>query len=170
MLGEDWAGRRGKIIYFVISMGFWLLFCWSLDLPTLIVGIIVSLLVVFWLGDMFLPRAYSIFPAKKIYRFLYYLPRFFWEMIIANIDVAYRVIHPRMPIRPGIVKVKTNLRTDIGLTVLANSITLTPGTMVVDVGDGYLYIHWINVTATEVKDTTSVIVEKFEKHLKHIFS
>jgi len=169
MQGQIWALLKGRIVYFIITFGFWLLFSWAVDLSHLVVGIVVSLTIVFWFGDIFLHQAYSIFPIKRIARFIYYLPRFVWEMIKANVDVAYRVIHPRMPIRPGIVKIKTDLRTDVGITALANSITLTPGTMTLDLEDGYLYIHWINVKATEVEEASSLISEKFERHLRHIF-
>ncbi|MFA5085679.1 MAG: Na+/H+ antiporter subunit E, partial [Candidatus Omnitrophota bacterium] len=58
---------------------------------------------------------------------VYYVVIFLWECLKANIDVAFRVIHPYLPIRPGTVKIKTSLRSDIGLTFLANSLTLTPG-------------------------------------------
>ena len=85
--------------------------------------------------------------------------------------MAYRVIHPKLPINPGIVKVKTTLKTDTALTFLANSITLTPGTLSVDIDkdNGILYIHWIDVKAKDVEGATKIIVERFEKILKKIF-
>jgi multicomponent Na+:H+ antiporter subunit E len=96
---------------------------------------------------------------------------FIWECIKANIDVAYRVLHPSLPINPGIIKIKTNLKSDTALTFLANSITLTPGTMTVDIdGDnGILYIHWIDVKAKETEAATQTISERFEKVLAKIF-
>jgi len=80
-------------------------------------------------------------------------------------------LHPRLPINPGIVKVKTKLTTDTALTFLANSITLTPGTMSVDIDkdNGILYIHWIDVKTKDVESATKIIVERFEKILKKIF-
>jgi len=87
------------------------------------------------------------------------------------VDVAYRVINPRLPINPGIVKVKTNLKTETGLTFLANSITLTPGTLTVDIDRdaGVLYVHWIDVKAKDVEAATKIVVERFEKILRKIF-
>ena len=72
-------------------------------------------------------------------------------MARANVDVAYRLITGR--IRPGIVRIKTGLKTDLGLAMLANSITLTPGTLTVEVDDktNDLYVHWINVTDKDPK-------------------
>jgi multicomponent Na+:H+ antiporter subunit E len=92
-------------------------------------------------------------------------------MFKANIDVAYRVSHPNLPIRPGIVKVKTSLKSDTGLTFLANCITLTPGTMTVDIdkNSGFLYIHWINVKDKDVEGATERIVKRFERRLTRIF-
>ena len=75
-----------------------------------------------------------------------------------------------MPINPGIVKVKTRLKTESGITALANSITLTPGTLTVDVtDDGFLYVHWINVKAEDVEEATELIARKFEFFLEKIF-
>jgi len=79
------------------------------------------------------------------------------------------VFHPEIPIRPGIVKVKTSLKTDIAKTFLANSITLTPGTLTVDFIDDNLYIHWINIISDDPEVETELIVSKFEKFLKKIF-
>jgi multicomponent Na+:H+ antiporter subunit E len=76
-----------------------------------------------------------------------------------------------LPIHPGIVKVRTKLTTDTALTFLANSITLTPGTMSVDIDkdNGILYIHWIDVKTKDVESATRIIVDRFEKVLKKIF-
>jgi len=85
--------------------------------------------------------------------------------------VAYRVCHPDLPINPGIVKVKTTLKSDTGLTFLANSITLTPGTMSVDIDqeNGFLYIHWIDVKDKDIEKATEIIVKTFEDVLRRIF-
>ncbi len=83
-------------------------------------------------------------PARWIIMLVYSVPLFI-EMVKANFDVAYRVITGK--IEPGIVKITPDLKTDLGVTFLANSITLTPGTLTVDVDDekSELYIHWIKV-------------------------
>ncbi len=73
-----------------------------------------------------------------------YIGPFFLGMAKANLDVAYRIITGK--INPGIVKIAPGLKTDLGITLLANSITLTPGTLSVDVDEeNNLFIHWINV-------------------------
>jgi len=100
---------------------------------------------------------------------LIYIPVFFWEMLKANFDVAYRVVHPTMPIRPGIVQIKTNLSSDIAKLILGNSITLTPGTLTIEIVGDNLLIHWINVQTEDVKQATAIIGERFEKYLKVVF-
>jgi multicomponent Na+:H+ antiporter subunit E len=81
------------------------------------------------------------------------------------------VIHPSLPVHPGIVKVKTTLTSDTALTFLANSITLTPGTLTVDIDkeNGFLYVHWIEVRHKDIEKATKAIVERFERILKRIF-
>jgi multicomponent Na+:H+ antiporter subunit E len=100
--------------------------------------------------------------------FVCYALVFTWECFKANIDVAFRVVHPRLPIRPGTVKIKVALRSDIGLTFLANSLTLTPGTTSVDVDKdgGYIYVHWLCVKEGE---QGLRVVGRFENILKRIF-
>ena len=74
-----------------------------------------------------------------------------------------------MPIKPGIVKVKTTLKTDIGKTFLANSITMTPGTITIDIIDDEFYIHWIYVSSKDPQVYTNKILGRFEKYIKRIF-
>ena len=73
-----------------------------------------------------------------------------------------------MVINPGIVKMPTGLKTDLGITLLADSITLTPGTLSVDIDEknNDLYIHWINVTT--LKPTTYHICANFPQWIRRI--
>jgi multicomponent Na+:H+ antiporter subunit E len=99
------------------------------------------------------------------------VPVFAWALLKANIDVAVRLLSPKLPIRPGIVKIKTNLKSESGLTFLANSITLTPGTTTVDIDreNGFLYVHWLNVKTEDVDEASRLIAWKYEKILDRIF-
>ncbi len=164
-----------RLIYFVLSFIVWLLLTWpftdeGIDVQVVIAGLVAAFIVAVLFHEI-LPQEYHVFVSPiRIFWFLAYIPVFFYAMIVANLDVMYRALHPKMPIRPGIVKIKTNLKTDSGITALANSITLTPGTLVVDVtDDGYLYIHWINVTAEDVEQATAQIAERFEWFIQRIF-
>ncbi len=106
---------------------------------------------------------------KKIAYSIAYIGYLFVAIVKSNLDVARRVVQPKIPINPGIVVVKTRLKSPIGRMILANSITLTPGTLSVDVKGDYYYIHWIDVTAMEEEGATEKIVAGFEKYLEVIF-
>jgi len=106
---------------------------------------------------------------KRIAYTIAYILYLFIAIIKANLDVASRVVRPAIPLNPGIVSVKTELKSSIGKTVLANSITLTPGTLSVDINEDTLYIHWIDVKKKEEEGATEAIVKGFEKYLKVIF-
>ena len=130
-----------------------------------VVSIVVSLFFVknldFWKGAKN--------PVNIIFGFIKYLLVFIPELIKANIDVAKRVINPKLPINPGIVAVKTELKSDEAKMMLANSITLTPGTLTMDVRGDYLLIHWIDVKDTEIEGATKEIAQNFEKQIKEMF-
>ena len=162
---------KSKIILFFVGYIVWALLCWIPDWQQLLVGIFVAAFVAFMTGDMFVKRPYLFRHPWRYVWFLFYIPIFLWECVKANIDVARRVAHPDLPINPGIVKVKTSLKSETGITFLANSITLTPGTLTVDVDGegGYLYVHWIDVKTKDIEEATKIIVNKFERILKKIF-
>ncbi len=164
-----------RLIYFVLAFVVWILMAWpfvngGIDLQIVTAGLLASIVVALLFHDI-LPREHHVFiSAVRVFWFLVYVPVFFYYVIRANLDVVYRALHPAMPIRPGIVKVKTQLKTDSAITALANSITLTPGTLTVDVtDDGYLYIHWINVTSDDTEKATQLISQRFEWFLSKIF-
>ena len=147
----------------------WIALTWSVELPDLLAGLLVSLLIVWLFSDIFPAELTRLLNPVRLFWFVLYVPVFLWHVIISNFDVAYRVFHPEIPIRPGIVKVKTTLTSDLAKTFLANSITLTPGTLTVDFIEDHLYVHWINIISEDPEIETRLIVEKFEKFLKKIF-
>lgn len=159
-----------KLVLGIISFLCWMALTWTLYLPSLLVGLVVSVFIALWFGDVFVERAKNFFQIRRLAYLLYYIPLFTYYCLLANFDVAYRVLHPALPIEPGIVKVKTTLTNTTAKVALANSITLTPGTLSVEMtDDGYLYIHWIKVRTTDVEEATEMIIRKFEKVLKEIF-
>jgi len=117
---------------------------WSLY--ELLFGAILSVIVGFIARTIFIKDDLRMLHPVRCLRFIaYVVGPFFVALAKANIDVAYRVISGK--INPGIVKISPGLKTDLGITMLANSITLTPGTLTVDIDEkkNDLYIHWINV-------------------------
>lgn len=86
-------------------------------------------------------------------RILAYTPWIMWEIVKANIDVAKIVLNPKMPISPRLVRVQGTQKSDLGRTIYANSITLTPGTITLDVrGDSFL-VHALTEDAAKGVET-----------------
>jgi len=135
-------------------------------------GLLLSLIVGFIARTIFIKDSYRMLNPVRWVLFLGYLiGPFFLALAKANLDVAYRVITGK--INPGIVKISPGLKTDLGITLLANSITLTPGTLSVDVDEDTndLYVHWINVDSKALETTPvdcSYICGKFPKWVRRI--
>jgi multicomponent Na+:H+ antiporter subunit E len=156
------------IAVFILSMIFWIMLTLEFSIPNIVVGAAASAITSLIFTRFFVSNVYKLIQPKRYYWFVVYLIVFIWECIKANIDVAYRVLHPAMPIRPGIVKVKTTLKSDLAKMLLANSITMTPGTISVDIIDDYLYIHWIYIRSEDPAVYTGMITGAFEKYIKKI--
>jgi multicomponent Na+:H+ antiporter subunit E len=103
------------------------------------------------------------------YHFLAYTGTFLVELVKANIAMMKIVYAPRIDIKPGIVRVRTRLKSPIGRLALANTIALTPGSLVVDVKDDVLYIHWLDVRSTETEAASAAMAGPFETHLERVF-
>ena len=154
------------VAIFILSMIFWLLITFRITVPNIIVGSIAAAICSAIFGRYYFHNVYKFLQPQRYFWFLVYLVIFIWECIKANFDVAYRVLHPAMPIKPGIVKVKTTLKSDFAKTLLANSITMTPGTITVDVINDDFYVHWIYVYSDDPSVYTHRITGKFEKYIK----
>lgn len=162
---------KNRVVIFILGFIIWLLLSWSVKPEELLVAALAGALAAFLTADIF-PQKACVFarPGRYLWLF-YYIPVFIWECVKANLDGAYRILHPDLPLRPGIVKVKTSLKSETGITFLANTLTLKPGTMTVDVDreKGVLYVHWVDVRTQDVDKATEELVSKFERILKRIF-
>jgi len=126
---------------------------WSIE--EMLFGLILSLIAGFISHATFLKEDMRMVnPIRWVLFLVYLIGPFFFALAKANVDVAYRVLTGK--INPGIVRISPDLKTDLGVTMLANSITLTPGTLSVDVDEEQkeLYIHWINVDENAVMKKT----------------
>lgn len=161
-----------KISLMILSYILWLCLSWDFHIQSLIIGGVVSLFSGLVMGKHFFNKdTVKVLNPVRWFFFILYIPYFIWYMIVANFQVMYLVLHHKMPIKPGIVKVKTEMKSRAARVFLANSITLTPGTLTVDIIDdeGYLYIHWIDVVYEDIEEHTELIVRKFERILRRIF-
>jgi len=154
----------GLLVTFLILFGFWLLLSWHFDPLHLVLGLICSLLVAYLSHDLLIGKEKISFSLRKIILFIFYLFYLAYNIVLANLDVAYRVLHPKMPINPEIVRFNSKLNSDIAKTILANSITLTPGTITIDVRDGTLYVHSLSPNALD-----NLLKGEMENKLVRIF-
>ncbi|MFB6342967.1 Na+/H+ antiporter subunit E [Saccharicrinis sp. FJH62] len=156
-------------LIFVLSYITWMALNWSVAADVLITGAIISALIAVAVCSRCEVLQHVRLTPKSFLYSIAFLGVFWWELIKSNIDVALRVLNPSLPINPGIVEVKTRLKTNIGKMMLANSITLTPGTLTVDIRDDSMFIHWIDVSSTRTEEATHAIVSKFEKYLEVMY-
>ena len=154
---------------FILAFLFWLLLTFELSTGNLVAGAVASLITSLLFSRYFFTNVIKFMHPLRYFWLVIYLFIFTWECIKANFDVAYRVLHPAMPIKPGIVRVKTDLQSDFAKTMLANSITMTPGTISVDIIEDTLYVHWIYVSSSDPQVYSQKISGRFEKYIKKIF-
>jgi len=160
---------KNYLIMFITLLGVWLLLNNSLKIEIVLVGIALSLaLPLLFCGKCDVFTELRLTPKSMWYTFMYLIV-FLKELVVANFDVALRVISPKLPINPGIVEVKTKLKSKIARVVLANSITLTPGTFTLELVEDTLFVHWIDVKSTDVEEATKMIVATFEKYLEEMY-
>ena len=167
-----------RIAAFIVSFLIWCALVWPYDTTegtgwdkqSLLLGLAVALLVSILFKGAFTNKPQNLLSPLRIFWMIIYLPVFLYYCIKANLQVVYLVLHPDMPIKPGIVKVKTKLTSESGVTALANSITLTPGTLTVDVvNENELYVHWLVVETADEDKATQIIVSRFEYFLSKTF-
>ena len=163
-------GIRESSYLFVFLFATWLVLTSSFHPQELLTGAVVSVVLTGFLRKTYAKLGLPPFSLRRAWYFGVYLLVLLKEIVRANLDVAYRVIHPRLPIRPGIVAVHTDLRQDIAKMVLANSITLTPGTFTLDILGDTLLIHWIDVRSEDAEEAARLISGRFEKYLREIFA
>jgi multicomponent Na+:H+ antiporter subunit E len=154
---------------FVFMFLVWLGVTWTFDAGSVVFGAALALLLAYAMRNLELPVASVLLLPQRLFWALFYVPVLLVHVVRANLDVAYRVLHPALPIRPGIVRAKTSLKSPAGRVLLANSITLTPGTLSVDLVDDVLYIHRIKVPEDDPDEKTRQSLAKFEVFLRRIF-
>jgi multicomponent Na+:H+ antiporter subunit E len=160
-------GNASIYLLTLVLFGFWVLLSGRFDAMHLAFGLGSALLVSWFSRSLAaLGRTEPLGGVRTLMRLVPYVGWLIYQIIIANIDVARRAISPRLPIYPGIIKVTSRFDSDLALTALANSITLTPGTMTVDVVGKDLYIHCL---AIEDEQKVMEVERDFEEHVERLF-
>ncbi|MBU1237278.1 MAG: Na+/H+ antiporter subunit E [Gammaproteobacteria bacterium] len=156
-------------LLFAALLLFWGLLNASLATDVVLVGLVAALVIALLFRNSLsvfsefraTPRAFATAPVYVLY--------FLKELVKSNLRLAAIVLSPSLPVTPGIVKVRTKLKSRMGRLLLANSITLTPGTLTVELRDEWLYIHWVTVESTDIDAATANIVAGFEHYLEVMY-
>ena len=159
---------------FLLCFAFWILLTWSFHTQELAAGAVVSLAVALFSARFFIhEKAFWLFNPAKFGALFVYIFVFLGELIKANVDVAKRCFGGCTNVNPGIVKVPVDLKGDYAQAMLANSITLTPGTITLDIaeqdGQTYYYIHWIDVAEQDRVKAGEIIKGRMEKWIRRIW-
>mgnify|MGYP001135438388 CR=1 FL=1 len=132
---------RDFTLLFAALFVFWLLLNGSISIDVIAVGLVASLLIA-----LSFRRSFSVFAEfratpRAFATAAIYVVHFIKELVKSNLKLAAIVLSPALPLKPGIVKVRTKLKSRMGRLLLANSITLTPGTLSVELDGEWLYVH-----------------------------
>ncbi len=170
---ESNTGMTGKwrdtAVLFGTLLLFWIMLMGSLDTDSLLVGALVSLIIALLFRDgLSFFTEFRATPAAFVAGLAYY-GYFLRELVRSNLKLAAIVLSPDLPIRPGIVKVRTRLKSRMGRLMLANSITLTPGTLTVELDGEWLYVHWVRVEVEDIEAATAEIVAGWERYLEVMY-
>lgn len=135
----------------LLCFGLWLLLSGYFDVPLLLgFGALSCALAVFvaW-------RVEAIDPEERPLRFRFnvhvlgYWPWLLWRIVLSNLDVAKRILDPKLPISPALIALKPTQRSDLGRFIYANSITLTPGTVTTNLSGDTLEVHALTREAAD---------------------
>jgi multicomponent Na+:H+ antiporter subunit E len=159
------------ILRFAALYGFWIVLSGRFQAKYLIIGMVCAAAITFLTRDLMrlddTESASDVGPSALITgmaRFVGYFFWLLWSIVQSNLEVAYIVLQPKMPIQPGLLSLRTKLRNRTGHIILANSITLTPGTITIDFDDGVYSVHALVPEAAQ-----SLLDAKMQSKLERIF-
>ncbi len=157
---------KGFLLLFVLMFSTWFILSGKVELFLLIFGAISSSIVALWARNLVFQEYNYKKGIKIFFRFVKYIPWLLYQIALANIHVLYLVFHPRMKelIEPHIITFQTDLKTDLAIVTMANSITLTPGTITISATvDGKFKVHALD------KMLASSLPGDMEKKILRIF-
>ena len=166
--------RRSKAAHGFVWLWMLLTFIWfaansSLAPESIITGALIAAVLAYVFGRKSDAWCEIRFSPTRLHHFIKYSGAFWVELVRANINMMRYVFAPHIDINPGIVEIKTKLKTPVGRLALANSIALTPGSLVVEIEGDSLFIHWLDVKTTDPDEARRLIAGRFEHHLEKVF-
>ncbi len=153
----------------IVLLAIWIFLTLSLRPDELLLGLGTCLIIAVATGGAFTGNAFRLLSPLKLIRMIEYVFYFLGKMFMANLDVLFRVIKPTVPTNPGIVKAGLSLRNRRAMNIVANSITLTPGTLTVEMTEDSIYVHWISLPKEDAGVVTQRMVDGFAGRLERIF-
>lgn len=154
--------NKRLIFWTLLLFSMWMILTNNLEMANIFLGIIISFLVALLYTKLFNQEEFAFI--NPFYLFLYILI-LIKNLLISNLQIAKKVLSKDMKLSPAIVGVKTELKNDWKKLLLANSITLTPGTLTLDIEDDVLYIHVLQCENLESKER---ITKEFENIISKI--
>ncbi len=151
-------------------MVFWIMLLGgSLAWDSIVVGILIAALIAYFLSSN-LSYFYGYrFTWDSLVATIGFVGYFIVALVKANLDVARIVLTPSLPIDPVIVRIRTGLKNPVARVFLANGITLTPGTLTVEMKGEWLYIHCVVAPSTDTEEATKAISAGFERYLEVMY-
>lgn len=148
---------KGTILQFIVLFGLWLLLSGKYDLFHTSIGffsaLAVTLIHVRINRYLYYQKEIAAEHTLSYGRFLFYIPWLIWQIILSSLQVAYVVLHPRIPINPSLLRFKTQLPNIAAKVILGNSITLTPGTLTILIeGDEFLVHALMDASQSSIVD------------------
>ena len=139
---------KQALILFAHLMLVWLLLSGHFETALVTYGVLSAVVVVALTAHLRILDSEAL-PVHLGIRPFLYLPWLFKEIVLSNIAVARVILDPQLPIRPRILRVRASQRSDVALVIYANSITLTPGTVTLDVRNGEFLVHALTDESAE---------------------
>ncbi|SET06873.1 multisubunit sodium/proton antiporter, MrpE subunit [Natronincola peptidivorans] len=144
---KSWVNKK-NVCLFTLLLLFWFVLAPELTIETIMVGAIACSMVVLYSQDIiFGDKEMPLYSLKKLKIFVRFLATLLIEIVKANIEVAIIVLNPAMPIKPSFIRVPMMLKNDVNKVIYGNSVTLTPGTLTVDITDDEFIIHALTESA-----------------------
>jgi multicomponent Na+:H+ antiporter subunit E len=163
-----WALVRFALTAITLFLG-WLLFTWSFAPNSVLLGVIFSGLVSLATYHLYIDESEAAWRAllPRLHWLIVYLGVLIFSMYVASFQVLWQII--RGKINPGVVHFRTRLRSDIARVALSAGITLTPGTITIDLDEDHLVVHWLDASTRHSRHAGELIKGTYEKLMRRIW-
>ena len=156
-----------KVLLYLVLALVWVGLTGEVTLPAFVTGIIIGIIIMKLYGERSLRNLHL-----NIRHFWPLIQLFFifcWELLVANLTVLVKVFSPKLNIKPGIIKVPNDIEGPFWITTQANMVTLTPGTLTVEVStdNKFLYVHCLNID--NEANVIASIKDTFEKKILEVY-